>query len=176
MKPQDAEVKSGSLNVSDFKDIVAELVTNWDWKTVRNDKYIKQLIFTCGHTYRKDMKISQFSGDVKFKFKRGAGPMGTGVTCPRFCVSRRAEKRRTASLRVVWIARCDGWCGFQLQYGSKVISYVSVHDMFVDPLNITDEELVFVEMMHPRLIEMAPTLREGFADIHDILKRRFSGF
>ena len=159
-----------------FKDTVAVLLKDWNWQVARNKPYVSHLIYTEDRSLRRDMRVSQFVGKVKFKFKIGEGCYPQkGPTAPRFCISYRENKRKPVGPRVVWIARQDGWNGFKIYRDNITVGYVGIEELFLDPLNITDTDLDFVKVLYPELLDIVPKLAEGFGGIEPVLRERFCG-
>ncbi|UZZ64369.1 hypothetical protein A54_129 [Septuagintavirus sv54] len=159
-----------------FKEVYEILIRDWNWKKIRHTGYIRPLIYTSDHSFRRDMKISQRVGKTKFKFQRGRGYYDEGFKVrevPRFCVSTLPSGKGEGS-RISWMATCNNEIFIAIRKARhKDWQIFNLDEYFEDTQKPTDDEIEFVNILYPEFIRDLPKLKPGLDAVHKELQGRF---
>lgn len=160
----------------DFKCTLERLYNNWRWEVLNEHTGVRKLMYTDSGYFRKDMKISQRVKFVKFKFNFGPSvapwvkPHGVEVLDnKRFSVSTTGPANR-----VCWIASHFDKKNYIRVKINGVWSYLfCIDDLITDYHNISDEEVLLLDMLYPEFVKWLPKLKVGLDNIDKALRERF---
>lgn len=170
------------IDFRNFRGIMNRLSMEWSqWSHIRSrHQYIRNLVYTEGHDFRRDMKTTQKVGKVKFKFQYGRGSFWGQTSTnlrdkPRFCIST-LPKPKTDDVRISWMIFSDGTPVHLAVRRAKVwTDFIRVEDFFEDMGHPTLEEVNFFDVLFPGIVKELPKLNEGLNNIRDKLRERFCG-
>lgn len=157
-----------------FCKLIADLCRNWHWNVVCRDDVINKLIYTSPLRYRRDNRIVQNVDNVKFKFK--LGDYSPDVKPHRFCISAKplCNKKFVGQSRVIWVTH-QGGNEIWIKDKVGVITKVPIGELFLDPYKILPEELTFVDIIYPEIIEGLLPVGKALPKMRNELRKRING-
>lgn len=155
------------------KTTLHKLFKEWQWKDLSSRKYVERLIWTDYGAARKDNRTTIRVGKpiIKFKFEIGSYLGGTVTNTPRhFCIETTGKTDR-----ISWMATPQDEVFLKRRVGKVWKPPVKLTGFFEDAYNITNEELEFLEILHPGLCSMVEELLPGLHGVEAALKEKFNG-
>lgn len=155
------------------KTTLHKLFKEWQWEDLSKRKYVERLIWTDYGAARRDNRTTIRVGKpiIKFKFEIGSYLGGTVTNTPRhFCIETTGKADR-----ISWMATPQDGVFLKRRAGKVWQPPVKLTGFFEDPYNITNEELEFLEILHPGICSMVEELLPGLHGVEAALKEKFNG-